>query len=88
MRADDWIKEQVRPKPEHAECVGVDRTVQQLRQCIVRDAEREKREPHADRVVHVETLHSDLSEPVLVPWNRCRDPEDRREDEAADRVPV
>ena len=88
MRADDRVEDEVRPEPEHAEGVGIDRPVQQLRQRVIRHAEREKRKPHAHRVVHVEPLHGHFAQAVLIERNRRRYAEDRGEDEGADRVPV
>jgi hypothetical protein len=58
---DDGIEHEVRPKAENAKRVRIDRAVEQLRQRIVRDTQGEKREPHADRVLHVEALHSNRS---------------------------
>ena len=86
--ADDRIEYEIGPEPEHAQGVRIDRPVEQLREHVVRDAEREERKPHADRIVHVERLHGDLSEAMLVPRHERRHAQDRGETKRADRVPV
>src|ERR1700756_2498973 len=52
MRAENRVEHEVGPECEYSECVGIDRAIQKPRQSVVERSERQRRENHADCVVH------------------------------------
>ena len=88
VSAQQRVEQQVGPEREHAQRIGIDRAAEDLRDRVIEDAQRQRRKPHAHRVVHVEAGNGDLPQAMLIPRQRRDDRDHAGPQHAAHRVPV
>src|SRR5659263_147621 len=86
--ANQGVEQQLSPEGQHAEGVGVDRLVEELRQKVIGKPEDHGGEPHADTLVHVVPLDHRFAEAVLVPGEVGGDDQGERPEKGGDDVPI